>query len=998
MAPQPLRFKDVNPEEKQGIVDQFMEDLTNAAQWCPQANTLLEIINSERLIHVNPYSACPFEGVSPASITSYRGIAQSLLPALGGVGALLLSWSGHFSDNTRLLQTVAALSMGTSLMLLGNNKETPNAKATGGHNGKQDTSSLYIMMVVGHSDWVLEKLGKDYGFPRGFPIVWAPGNTLQMFGFRPKFANYDRMASSVMPPNLQGIGCFKKWSGYLGQLLVFRYQNQNYWTATSKNGACSSFVDDAIRLFQPFVTDKLLKDMATEQLHLCAEMMSCKDQGHGARVGNETPVVTSLGKGVHLDLKTKLCKAPATGFVEFTGFKDTITYCRKFRLPVDSAILATGDAARSLYQLLNSAKDSITDTQLENILRDLGKKFSKGEFQLIKGTVKHENVLGNTLEGLVLHEYLADSEVKPENIVAGIENGLTEIVKFKFPAYTVRTMCIRTAIDHKTSLEKFGPFVDSWAKRWCASPEGRTKWTKFAWECMLLLLHDKRADLVANDEDECKVGTHIQLADQVIEHGPRLDIDETIQLYIGNNISLSRNIVVIVPFSKISLLTAVRETLEKCGITVAVGNVRPPKHKCFAKLATMYMPNKPNDDCLTYEMPLPPKESLLEWQQQKIASWPADRNTIKVSDLDDLLAKIRSTPSQPSGPKLAVDPAVEERLRRGCERSLVELLKMMQTAPTPMVIMLIGPQCIGKSTICGGLSKEGAVICSADTHMKKLGGFFPKQLGFCHEACQMDVLKAISNGLHAVVDNTNMSAAHRTLYQVIAQTYGARALSYVVCAEQWLVCDVETRTKTIDTLTQRAFRRYEKGSGEFEISRKVIAGTIKRGVDEVSSNPLTEWTGSYPWPKYQGGFCEHRGALIFRSRDTTDWAKNILKTGSPSKLPDIRYGVIRHAIIRGLGEYHITILSPHERKKCPSKPSNALPKGCESEIDIVGVGRAVIKEDDGEKWVVFGVVNWPSAAEFRSQLGLPKLDFHITLAFSNMDLHGIPKDASTLIS
>lgn len=44
-------------------------------------------------------------------------------------------------------------------------------------------------MVTGRVDFILERLGRNHGMPRGFPVLWWPGRRIQIFGFRPKFAN-----------------------------------------------------------------------------------------------------------------------------------------------------------------------------------------------------------------------------------------------------------------------------------------------------------------------------------------------------------------------------------------------------------------------------------------------------------------------------------------------------------------------------------------------------------------------------------------------------------------------------------------------------------------------------------------------------------------------------------------------------------------------------------------------------------------------------------------
>ena len=51
---------------------------------------------------------------------------------------------------------------------------------------------LYLVIVRGKFDNILVKLGRECGFPRGFPILWSPNNFTRYFGFLPKFANDER--------------------------------------------------------------------------------------------------------------------------------------------------------------------------------------------------------------------------------------------------------------------------------------------------------------------------------------------------------------------------------------------------------------------------------------------------------------------------------------------------------------------------------------------------------------------------------------------------------------------------------------------------------------------------------------------------------------------------------------------------------------------------------------------------------------------------------------
>ena len=46
-------------------------------------------------------------------------------------------------------------------------------------------------MIKGRLDSVLVKMGREYGVPRGFPIVWQPKSSIRTFGFYPKFEQHD---------------------------------------------------------------------------------------------------------------------------------------------------------------------------------------------------------------------------------------------------------------------------------------------------------------------------------------------------------------------------------------------------------------------------------------------------------------------------------------------------------------------------------------------------------------------------------------------------------------------------------------------------------------------------------------------------------------------------------------------------------------------------------------------------------------------------------------
>jgi hypothetical protein len=340
---------------------------------------------------------------------------------------------------------------------------------------------VYLVFVVGNSDSLLVELGIKYGLPRGFPILWQPGRICRCFGFYPKFDNDERQTLSEFD-GVTGVRFFKKWSGFLASVLVFQVDGQNLWTVVSKNSAESGspFVADARRIFEPYLSESVLSFLLENQLHLCAEVMSLNDQTHGARVLKECPVITAAGRQPETNDK----------FVSFLSHSELVALCRRLALPCDSAIsLGENDdgAAMSFLRELGARRDFMTDSGLSQLLASFS-----GRLTIESGTIEHRDILGDCLEGLVL--FLKYGEK-------------TDIVKYKFPNYTVRTMCLREAITLKKAANP-DLMAATFAERWCVSPEGKKHWAEFAGRCLRAAL-----SFVPTVPS---VGTHIQLAEACV--------------------------------------------------------------------------------------------------------------------------------------------------------------------------------------------------------------------------------------------------------------------------------------------------------------------------------------------------------------------------------------------------------------------------------------------------------------------------------------------------
>ncbi|QKF94685.1 hypothetical protein QKU48_gp1227 [Fadolivirus algeromassiliense] len=358
--------------------------------------------------------------------------------------------------------------------------------------------NLYLVMVVGSSDYTLIRLAQEYGFPRGFPIIWVPDRFMQYYGFYPKFSNDERQTPDDLKEfdDVIGLSFFKKWSGFLGQCIVCDIDGEPFWTVSSKNGASndSPFVQDAKRLFEPFMTPELVTEMAASHLHMCAEIMSKNDQVHGTRVLKESPVVTSIGCGCSFYLDGKKENIVQPKFVEFFDHSALVDFCVKYGIPCDSAIIINdNNAAHEFIVELSKKRDFINDEELQKLLAK-----HSGKVTIKKGTITHSEILGICLEGIVFRLHHA--------------NGTSSIKKYKFPGYTVRTMLFREEFKKFTFNPTLKNKAQSFVDYWCVTPPGKDYWFNFALTGFMKYLTFKPTDE--------NVGSHIQLVESITDFVP----------------------------------------------------------------------------------------------------------------------------------------------------------------------------------------------------------------------------------------------------------------------------------------------------------------------------------------------------------------------------------------------------------------------------------------------------------------------------------------------
>lgn len=105
------------------------------------------------------------------------------------------------------------------------------------------------------------------------------------------------------------------------------------------------------------------------------------------------------------------------------------------------------------------------------------------------------------------------------------------------------------------------------------------------------------------------------------------------------------------------------------------------------------------------------------------------------------------------------------------------------------------------------------------------------------------------------------------------------------------------------------------------------------------------------------------------------------------------------------GEYHLTIFDPKDAKALRAKngwSNTQLSDWMKAQAGttipgtpkVLGIGSVT----QGDNQAYFDVVEWPECQAWRASLGLEPKDLHVTAGFKESDIHGVPKDRTTLLS
>ena len=885
-------------------------------------------------------------------------------------------------------------------------------------NNSEFKNPIYMIMLTCFNDHLMEKMGREFGFLRGFPILYIPNIKINFFGFKTKFKNEVKQA--IMPENFKGLAWFLKFSGFLGQLCSFMHENKYYWTFCSKNSCdyTNKFCSDGAKLFEPYISKVLLKRMITCNIHLCAEMMSKNDQSHGSRVYNQMPVITSMAKGMIIDIKNKgIYNKPIFGYISTYGFNETIEFCKQYGLKVGDAVICSNLAAKEIVKKFHESCDIMDNNIYNKILGSILEKY--GEFiTIVKGTMTHEECLGNVLEGLVIHQIKCEKELTHRQVVDHFENKNifedvdNNISKYKYPGYTVRTMCIRQSISENIKIGDYDSYVNRWASHWCITEKGKNYWYKFAWAVKIMM--DSNKDYGYKD---LSIGKHIYYSDYVLEHKLPPNIDSTIAEILSKNLKLKTKITVVAPFYNEADYSKIKEFLESKDYVITLSEKNVPKNSPGYIYLTKIPLNSSKSTGQIFQMSLNNEalESLETWQSKKLNSISTE-NIVEAKNLEHLNFEINKY-IKTTYSNIKSNDEIKETEQKLVSRNkdildnIISKLKELESERKLGVIVVVGIQCLGKSTLFNELIKiiPNITQCSADLIMGNV--FDPSKLISCHKECQIEVIKALKSNNHAFVDNQNINASHRTIYKVYADLFGATYVPIILCKDMWLNVDRKIANKTLDALEYRSKQR-ELKTGK-TIKRDVIQKSITNANNDFNNytksqkdNSIANWLNYFPRPIYIKGLSyfnsnifptkkNKSGVFSYSSDKLLEIVDKYLNDDRFKSIENINEALATYYSKRTFGN-HITIIEPREIKMLKSK-SVVVPHidtiKYEDNFDIVGLGKTSQESNS----TFYLVVNWQWAQDFRASLGLEHKDLHCTIAFTENDIFNVPKNDSTII-
>lgn len=312
---------------------------------------------------------------------------------------------------------------------------------------------VYLVIIHGSHDGILQQCGTSHGLPRGCPIIYIPETKyIKINGFYPKFTNTDKgnnfkeELQKVMDSqeSITSISINMKVSGFLGIIIAFSYKGNKYWTITTKKAADydheAGFIKKAKNIIEKSMTCEIVTHLIDEGLCLCGEFLSPEDNTHGYITKKPLFIPTCIGKTVSNQHELFIGK-----IMFYYTLPEIYEFCQKFNLSCgDQYKFNSSDPEIIVEFLKNLFHDYslITASEFENRIQELKRKYSDA-FNILPGSFVHSKDISDIIEGCILF----------------IGN---KMLKVKFGLYVIATMFFRPYIINKSILYNETSFCSRW--------------------------------------------------------------------------------------------------------------------------------------------------------------------------------------------------------------------------------------------------------------------------------------------------------------------------------------------------------------------------------------------------------------------------------------------------------------------------------------------------------------------------------------------------------
>jgi len=814
-----------------------------------------------------------------------------------------------------------------------------------------DGEGITIVNIVGKGDHNMTRMGKEFGFPRGFPIIIdkKTGRILTAIGFFPKFGNDDRQTRlSTQVQDLPGeskkdvpIEASLKMSGFLCGAILYMKDGIVCFKGVSKNSGenTSPFVQTAHAMWGNLLDQKTLDRAYANGIRgFWGECMAKNDQVHAYGVLKEAIVITGISYGINKDATW-----PKT-----LGGAEMLEVLKMFPGLSNIAAKPFIITPKQLAQIENN-RDLMTFSPLKKILPKL--------------TNRHLEMVGERVEGLIIRIPLSEG---------------VHIVKYKFPFYTMVTMPdggIRTlyANDGVNNLfrqdggvcKNVSEGITAYLKRWVVNPSNRALFRTVIYKILQVLL---------NLQDDSPVAPWIRATDIVFNEifDPATGVvtlpgpTEVKEYKIYQKRDGTK---MIEPASVFQIFLAACLSNEDMGKVMGSFMSYTGSLKNF--LVNL---ENPTVDKLSDKMDL----YFAEWRN-------AEKHVVKKGKKPKK-SKGPKTPKQSKG-------VPEKILLLGCDEKMEQ-----EGYSDKTVITQRGPSGVGKTRQVKnrGAKKVGdpknngtATVVSADFYFEEKGECDMTEILLAHTKCYRWFLQAIARGDKLVIiSNTNVKVGDFKKYLEAANLFG-----YSVLIEH------------VDSFNLGI---YEMGPEEAWAALSAKLKDTNRGASwqgmPLKKVFLKHFNGilANPHP-FQG--CTTLAHALVKPLKISEKKGSLSLSGSPldkMKAEAIRkltkVGISSEWVVKCLardnGGSHITC---HFVDKNPlsAEQKNVLVNLELFTGDIVSLGIGVATKDEQVAYYV--IVQCDKIQTALKKAGLPPSDLHITLAFKDTDVHDVPKDSSTLL-